>query len=67
MTENRGTKKRGATIMKVGAAMLVFGVAIALASAGENGNAQLNAFASVVALAGFVTGLVGVGKYRERQ
>jgi len=59
-------KKRGATVMKVGAAMLVFGVAIALASAGENGNPQLNAFASVVALAGFITAIIGVGKWRER-
>jgi len=59
-------KKRGATVMKVGAAMLVFGVAIALASAGENGNPQLNAFASVVALAGFITAIIGLGKWRER-
>jgi len=59
-------KKRGATIIKIGAAMLVFGVAIALASAGENGNPQLNGFASVVALAGFITAIVGIGKWRER-
>lgn len=67
MTENLGTKKRGAQIIKIGVAMLVFGVVIALAAAGENGNPQLNAFASVVALAGFITALIGVGKYRERQ
>jgi hypothetical protein len=67
MTENLGTKKRGAQVIKIGVAMLVFGVAIALASAGENGNPQLNAFSSVVALAGFITALIGVGKYRERQ
>ncbi|MCT9624282.1 hypothetical protein HWD94_03980 [Pseudarthrobacter equi] len=59
-------KRRGANIMKTGLAMLVFGVAIALATAGENGNPQLNAFASVVALAGFITGIVGIGKWRER-
>lgn len=58
-------KRRGANIMKTGAAMLVFGVAVALAAAGENGNAGLNAFASVVALAGFITAIVGLGKWRE--
>lgn len=59
-------KKRGANAMKTGLAMLVFGVAIALASAGEYGNPSLNGFASLVALAGFITGLIGVGKWRER-
>lgn len=59
-------KKRGANIMKTGAGMLVFGVMIALFSAGENGNPQLNGFSSVVALAGFIVLIVGVGKYRER-
>lgn len=52
--------------MRIGAAMLVFGVVIALASAGENGSPQLNAFASVVAFAGFITAIVGLGKWRER-
>jgi len=51
--------------MKTGLAMLVFGIAIALATAGEHGNAGLNALSSVVALAGFITALVGVGKWRE--
>lgn len=59
-------KKRGAMAIKVGVAMLVFGVAIALASAGENGNPGLNAFASLVAFAGFITALIGIGKWRER-
>ena len=59
-------KKRGANIMKTGLAMLVFGIAIALASAGENGNAGLNAVASAVALAGFIVAIIGVGKWRER-
>lgn len=59
-------KKRGANIMKTGAAMIVFGIAIALFSAGENGNPQLNGFSSVVALAGFIVLIVGVGKWRER-
>ena len=59
-------KKRGANIMKTGAGMLVFGIAIALASAGDSGNPQLNAFSSFVALAGFIVLIVGVGKYRER-
>jgi hypothetical protein len=59
-------KKRGTNIMKTGAAMLVFGIAVALFSAGETGNTGLNAFASFVALAGFIVLIVGVGKYRER-
>jgi len=66
MTEKLGTQKRSTTVIKVGAAMLVFGVAIALAAAGENGNPQLSGFASVVAFFGFITALIGVGKYRER-
>lgn len=65
-TQGDTHKRRGAMAMKTGLAMLVFGVAIALAAAGENGNPGLNAFASVVALAGFVTAIVGIGKYRER-
>lgn len=59
-------KKRGANIMKTGLAMLVFGISVALFSAGENGNPQLNAFSSFVALAGFIVAIVGVGKWRER-
>jgi uncharacterized membrane protein YidH (DUF202 family) len=59
-------KKRAANIMKTGLGMLVFGIAIALFSAGENGNAGLNAFATFVALAGFIVLIVGAGKWRER-
>lgn len=59
-------KRRGANIMKTGAGMLVFGIVIALATAGENGNAGLSGFAAVVALAGFIVAIVGVGKWRER-
>lgn len=59
-------KKRGANIMKTGAGMLVFGIIVALATAGEYGSPQLNGFSSVVALAGFIVLIVGVGKYRER-
>lgn len=59
-------KRRGANIMKTGAAMLVFGIAIALATAGENGNHFLSSFASIVALAGFIVAIIGVGKWRER-
>lgn len=59
-------KRRGANIMKTGAGMLVFGVVIAMASAGENGNPQLNAFSALVAIAGFIVAIVGVGKWRER-
>lgn len=65
-TQGDPHKRRGANIMKTGAAMLVFGVAIAIATAGEYGTPPLNAFASVVAFAGFITGLIGVGKWRER-
>ena len=67
MTQNMGdTKKRGAHIMKAGAAMLVFGFAIALFSAGDNGNAGLNGFSSLVALAGFITAIIGLGIWRQR-
>ena len=59
-------KRRGANIMKTGAGMLVFGVIIAIATAGENGNAGLSGFAAAVALAGFITAIVGIGKWRER-
>lgn len=59
-------KRRGANIMKTGLGMLVFGIAVALFSAGENGNATLGAWASFVALAGFIVAIVGVGKWRER-
>lgn len=59
-------KKRGANIMKTGAGMLVFGIVIALATAGENGNQGLSSFASFVALAGFIVAIVGIGKWRER-
>lgn len=59
-------KKRGAIAMKTGLAMLVLGTVIALAAAGENGNPELSAFAVVVAFAGFLTLLVGIGKWRER-
>lgn len=59
-------KKRGANIMKTGAGMLVFGIVIALATAGQDGSVGLNSVASMVALAGFIVALIGVGKWRER-
>lgn len=59
-------KRRGANIMKTGAGMLVFGVIIAMASAGEYGNPQLNGFSAIVAIAGFIVLIVGLGKWRER-
>jgi hypothetical protein len=59
-------KRRGANAMKTGLAMLVLGVVIALATAGENGNASLSGFAAFVAFAGFIVALVGIGKWRER-
>ena len=59
-------KKRGAIAMKTGLAMLVFGLAIALASAGEHGNPMLSAWSGLIAFAGFITLLIGIGKWRER-
>ncbi len=59
-------KKRGANAMKTGAAMLVFGIVIAIATAGENGNMGLSSFAAFIAFAGFITAIVGLGKWRER-
>lgn len=60
-------KKRGANAMKVGLAMLVFGVAIALAfSVGQEKPSGAVGFASLVAFAGFITALIGLGKWRER-
>lgn len=52
--------------MKTGLATLVFGVAIALGTGGENGNPQLSGFAALVALIGFIVTLIGIGKWRER-
>ena len=60
-------KRRGIITMRVGAAMLVFGVAIALAfSVGQDKPGGVVGFASLVALAGFITAIVGLGKWRER-
>lgn len=59
-------KRRAANTMKTGAAMLVLGIAVALFSAGVNGNAGLNGFASFVAFAGLIVLIVGAGKWRER-
>lgn len=60
------TKKRGANVMKVGAGMLVFGIAIALGTAGEHGNAGLNSFSTLVAIAGFITAMIGLALWRQR-
>ena len=59
------THKRGHNTMVTGLAMLVIGVVIALGSAGENGSPGLQGWAVLVALAGFITLLVGVGRRRE--
>ncbi len=68
MTQNGvDHKKRGANAMKTGLAMLVFGVAIALAfSYGQEKPGGIVGFASFVAFAGFIIGIVGIGKWRER-
>lgn len=60
-------KRRGAMAIKTGLAMLVLGVAIALAtSVGQEDVSPITGFASFVAFAGFITAIVGVGKWRER-
>lgn len=59
-------RKRGHNAMVTGLAMLVIGVVIALGSAGENGNPALQGWAVLVALAGFITLLIGIGRRREK-
>lgn len=59
-------KKRGANIMKTGLGMLVFGTAIALAFGYEQEPNAVMAWATMVALAGFITVFIGIGKWRER-
>jgi uncharacterized membrane protein YidH (DUF202 family) len=59
-------KKRGANIMKTGLGMLVFGVAIALAFGYEQEPNAMTGWAALVAIAGFITAIVGIGKWRER-
>ena len=59
-------KKRGAMAMKTGLAMLVFGAVIAIAfSYGQEEPSGMVGFAALVALAGFITAIVGLGKWRE--
>ena len=62
----KANKRRAANTMKVGAAMIVMGVAVALISAGEYGNPGLNGFSAFVAFAGLIVLIVGAGKWRER-
>ena len=53
--------------MKTGAGMLVFGVAIAIAfSYGQDEPSAVTGWAAFIALAGFITAIVGLGKWRER-
>jgi len=60
-------KKRGAMAIKTGLAMLVFGVAVALAfSYGQEEPGGVVGFASLVAFIGFLTVIIGIGKWRER-
>lgn len=66
-TQGGAHKRRGAMAMKTGLAMLVFGVVIALAfSVGQDKPGGMVGFASLVAFAGFITALIGIGKWRER-
>lgn len=60
-------KKRGANIMKTGAGMLVFGTIIALFFGyGQEEPSGMVGLAALVALAGFITAIIGLGKWRER-
>jgi Zn-dependent protease with chaperone function len=60
-------KKRGAMAIKTGVAMLVFGVAVALAFGyGQEEPGGIVGFASLVAFIGFLTAIIGIGKWRER-
>ena len=60
-------KKRGAMAIKAGLAMLVFGVAVALAFGyGQEETHPVVGFASLVAFIGFLTAIIGIGKWRER-
>ncbi|OIH86028.1 hypothetical protein BLJ79_04325 [Arthrobacter sp. UCD-GKA] len=66
MTNTTGNvqHKRGHNTIMTGLAMLVMGIAVALA--GGYGDAPgLQGFAILVAIAGLVTLLVGVGRRRE--
>lgn len=60
------TKKRGHNAIMTGLALLVFGVAFALAG-GAGEAAGLMSLGSLAAFAGFITLLVGIGMRRERQ
>lgn len=60
-------KKRGLQTIKVGLAMLVFGIAIALAfSVRQEEIHPVGGWGVLSAIAGFITAIVGVGKWRER-
>ena len=59
-------KRRGVNIIKTGLGMLVFGVAIALAFGYNQEPNAIAGWATLVALAGFIVAIVGVGKWRER-
>jgi small-conductance mechanosensitive channel len=53
--------------MKTGAGMLVFGVIIAIAfSYGQDEPNAVTGWAALIAIAGFITAIVGLGKWRER-
>lgn len=67
MTNQKGNvkHKRGHNTIVTGLAMLVFGIVFALA--GGYGDASgLQGFSILVALAGFITLLVGIGRRREK-
>lgn len=66
MSNTQNVHKRGHNTMVTGLAMLVFGFAVALGSAGELGSPALNSLSTVVAFAGFITLLIGVGRRREK-
>lgn len=66
-TQGDPHKRRGANIMKTGLGMLVFGTVIALAFLyGQDEPNAIGGWAALIALAGFITAIVGLGKWRER-
>lgn len=69
MTQNGGSvqHKRGHNTIVTGLAMLVFGTVVAFIASGSSndGAAGFTGFCVLVAVAGLITLLIGVGRRRE--
>lgn len=63
-TKGSVQNKRGHNTIMTGLAMLVFGTALALAFA--SGNAGAQGVFIIIAFAGFITLMVGIGRRREK-